>query len=234
VTEAVTETEQTDDAAPEAQAEPADAAASTVEDTHEAPDVADSASEGAPDVAAVPLRGLLEAILLVVDEPVTEVMLAQVAERPVAEVLDTLRELEDEYTRSERGFALREVAGGWRLYTRDEFAPWVQRFVLDGQQARLTQAALETLAVVAYRQPVSRARVSAIRGVNVDGVMRTLISRGLVEEAGTEHETGAHLYRTTTYFLERLGLRGLDELPELAPHLPDLDTLEDEAGTRMD
>jgi segregation and condensation protein B len=186
-----------------------------------------------PDVADVPLRGLLEAILLVVDEPVTEVTLAQVAERPVAQVLDTLRELDDEYTRDGRGFALREVAGGWRLYTRDEFAPWVQRFVLDGQQARLTQAALETLAVVAYRQPVSRARVSAIRGVNVDGVMRTLISRGLVEEAGTEHETGAHLYRTTSYFLERLGLRSLEELPELAPHLPDLDALEDEAGTRI-
>jgi segregation and condensation protein B len=179
------------------------------------------------------LSGLIEAILLVVDEPVTEVTLAQVAERPVAEVLEALRDLEAEYTEAGRGFALREVAGGWRLYTRDEYAPWVERFVLDGQQARLTQAALETLAVVAYRQPVSRARVSAIRGVNVDGVMRTLVSRGLVEEAGAEAETGAHLYRTTSYFLERLGLRGLEELPELAPHLPDLETLEDEAGTSL-
>jgi segregation and condensation protein B len=125
------------------------------------------------------------------------------------------------------------VAGGWRLYTRDEYAPWVQRFVLDGQQARLTQAALETLAVVAYRQPVSRARVSAIRGVNVDGVMRTLVSRGLVEESGAEPETGAYLYRTTSYFLERLGLTSLEDLPDLAPHLPDLDALEDEAGTRI-
>jgi segregation and condensation protein B len=187
------------------------------------------------DAGAQPpaLSGLIEAILLVVDEPVTEVTLAQVAERPVAEVLDALRALEAEYTEAGRGFALREVAGGWRLYTRDEYAPWVERFVLDGQQARLTQAALETLAVVAYRQPVSRARVSAIRGVNVDGVMRTLVSRGLVEEAGAEAETGAHLYRTTSYFLERLGLRGLDELPELAPHLPDLETLEDEAGTSL-
>jgi putative transcriptional regulator (Ypuh-like) len=97
----------------------------------------------------------------------------------------------------------------------------VERFVRDGQEVRLTQAALETLAVVAYRQPVSRARVSAVRGVNCDGVMRTLTLRGLVEEAGTEHETGAILYRTTGYFLERLGLAGLDELPDLAPFLPD-------------
>lgn len=186
-----------------------------------------------PDVADVPLQGLIEAILLVVDEPVTEVTLAQVAERPVAEVLDTLRALADEYTQTGRGYALREVAGGWRLYTREEYAPWVQRFVLDGQQARLTQAALETLAVVAYRQPVSKARVSAIRGVNVDGVMRTLVSRGLVEEAGSEPATGAYLFRTTSYFLERLGLTGLQDLPDLAPHLPDLDALEDEAGTRI-
>jgi len=99
--------------------------------------------------------------------------------------------------------------------------------VLDGQQARLTQAALETLSVVAYRQPVSRARVSAVRGVNVDAVMKTLVSRGLVEEAGTEHESGAILYRTTSYFLERLGLRSIDELPALAPFLPDVDVIDD-------
>jgi segregation and condensation protein B len=100
--------------------------------------------------------------------------------------------------------------------------------VLDGQQARLTQAALETLAVVAYKQPVSRARVSAIRGVNVDGVMRTLLTRGLVEEAGRDGEHGATLYRTTGYFLERIGVTSLDELPELAPYLPDMEDLEDE------
>jgi segregation and condensation protein B len=188
----------------------------------------------APDVSEVSLTGLLEAILLVVDEPATEVMLAQVAQRPVLEVVAALKALAAEYEEAGRGFDLREIAGGWRLYTREEFAPWVERFVLDGQQARLTQASLETLAVVAYRQPVSRARVSAIRGVNVDGVMRTLISRGLVEEAGSEHETGAHLYRTTSYFLERLGLRSIDELPELAPHLPDLATLEDETGHQVD
>ena len=133
----------------------------------------------------------------------------------------TLRELAAEYTEQGRGFDLREVAGGWRFYTRDVCAPVVERFVTDGQQARLTQAALETLAVVAYRQPVSRARVSAVRGVNSDGVMRTLTLRGLIENAGQEPETGAHLYRTTGYFLERLGLRDLGELPELAPFLPD-------------
>ena len=188
----------------------------------------------APNVLDVSLKGLLEAILMVVDEPASEIMLAQISERPLHEVVAVLKDLAAEYETSERGFDLREVAGGWRFYTRAEYAPWVERFVLDGQQARLTQASLETLAVVAYRQPVSRARVSAIRGVNVDGVMRTLISRGLVEEDGTEHETGAHLYRTTSYFLERIGLSSLEQLPELAPHLPDLGALEEEIGSQVD
>jgi segregation and condensation protein B len=115
------------------------------------------------------------------------------------------------------------------MYSRTDCAPVVERFVRDGQQAKLTQAALETLAVVAYRQPVSRSKVSAIRGVNCDGVMRTLLARGLVEECGTEHETGALLYQTTGYFLERMGLKGLDELPELAPLLPSAAEVEDEA-----
>ena len=143
-------------------------------------------------------------------------------------MVEALAALAAEYDESGRGFELRNVAGGWRYYTREDFAPVVERFVLDGQQARLTQAALETLAVVAYKQPVSRSRVSAIRGVNVDGVMRTLLTRGLVEEAGTDHETGAHLYRTSSYFLERIGVTSLDELPELAPFLPDMDDFEDE------
>ncbi|MER5624537.1 SMC-Scp complex subunit ScpB [Streptosporangium sp. NPDC002544] len=182
------------------------------------------------DVASEPdLRAGLEAILLVVDEPVAEVTLAQVLERPVHEVGRVLRELSAEYTEAGRGFDLREVAGGWRFYTRAECASLVERFVRDGQQTRLTQAALETLAVVAYRQPVSRARVAAIRGVNSDGVMRTLVTRGLVEEAGTEPESQAVLYRTSSYFLERIGLRGLDELPELAPFLPDdMESLEEQ------
>lgn len=167
------------------------------------------------------LTAALEAILMVVDEPVAEVTLAQVLERPTAEVAAALRALSEEYTAAGRGFDLREVAGGWRFYTRAECAALVERFVRDGQQARLTQAALETLAVVAYRQPVSRAKVAAVRGVSSDGVMRTLVARGLVEEAGTDPESQAVLYRTTSYFLERLGLRSLDELPELAPFLPD-------------
>lgn len=174
------------------------------------------------------LRTQLEAVMLVVDEPVAEVVLAQILERPRDEVLAALRTLAAEYDEQRRGFDLREVAGGWRFYTRAECAPAVERFVRDGQQARLTQAALETLAVVAYRQPVSRSRVSAVRGVNCDGVMRTLVARGLVEEAGTEQESNALLYRTTPYFLERMGLRGIDELPDIAPLLPELDTLEAE------
>jgi segregation and condensation protein B len=181
---------------------------------------------GADRVAELDLRPALEAVLMVVDEPATEEHLARVLDRPRRDVSDALRELADEYARQRRGFDLRFVAGGWRYYTRAEYADAVERFVLDGQQARLTQAALETLAVVAYRQPVSRSRVSAVRGVNCDGVMRTLLQRGLLEEAGTEPETGAILYRTTHYFLERMGLRGLDELPELAPFLPEADAVE--------
>ncbi|WP_434621268.1 SMC-Scp complex subunit ScpB [Arthrobacter sp. A5] len=126
-----------------------------------------------------------------------------------------------------RGFELRRVACGWRIYSRSDFAHIVSRFVLDGQSARLTQAALEALAVIAYRQPVSRARVSAIRGVNVDSVVRTLAQRGLIEETGTDAESGALLYRTTHYFLERLGIASADELPQLAPHLPGLENLQD-------
>jgi segregation and condensation protein B len=171
--------------------------------------------------AAAALRPSLEAILLVADEPVSEVVLAQLLERPRERVSAALADLSAAYTREGRGFDLRKVAGGWRYYTREEYAPVVERFVSDGQEVRLTQAALETLAVVAYRQPVSRARVSAVRGVNCDGVLRTLVLRGLVEEAGRDPETGATLFRTSGYFLERLGLDSLDELPELAPFLPD-------------
>jgi segregation and condensation protein B len=195
-------------------------------------DAAVTSSEGEPGSEPGPsLEACLEAILLVVDEPVAEVVLAQVLERPRDEVARALRDLAASYDEQRRGYDLRQVAGGWRFYTREECAPVVERFVRDGQEVRLTQAALETLAVVAYRQPVSRSRVSAVRGVNCDAVMRTLTLRGLVEEAGTEHETGAILYRTTGYFLERLGLAGLDELPELAPFLPDqIEEAADQAG----
>jgi segregation and condensation protein B len=175
------------------------------------------------------LRPSLEAILLVADEPVPVVVLAQVLERPRNEVTAELQSLATEYKAEGRGFDLREIAGGWRFYTREDCAPVVERFVSDGQEVRLTQAALETLAVVAYRQPVSRARVSAVRGVNCDSVMRTLVLRGLVEETGTDAETGAILYRTTGYFLERLGLASLEDLPDLAPFLPeDIEDIENE------
>jgi segregation and condensation protein B len=156
-----------------------------------------------------------------VDEPVSTVLLAQVLEEPTVRIEGTLRSLAEEYYATGRGFELRQVAGGWRLYTRGDFAPYVERFVLDGQQIRLTQAALETLAVVAYKQPVSRSRVAAIRGVNCDGVMKTLVTRGLIEEAGIEPESGAHLYRTTRLFLEKLGINSVADLPSLAPFLPD-------------
>jgi segregation and condensation protein B len=167
------------------------------------------------------LRAALEAILMVVDEPVGELMLAEVLGQPRDRVAAALGELSAEYTSAGHGFDLRRAAGGWRFYTRAEQARYVERFVLDGQQARLTQAALETLAVVAYRQPVSRSRVAAIRGVNCDGVIRTLLTRGLLEEAGIEPESGAHLYRTSSVFLEKLGLDSVDQLPPLAPFLPD-------------
>lgn len=192
-------------------------------------------SEG--ETLAVPvaeLRPALEAVLMVADEPLDRVRLATVLGYPVPQIEEALRGLAGEYDEAGRGFELREVAGGWRYYTRDDYAPVVEQFVLDGQQARLTQAALETLAVVAYKQPVSRARVSAIRGVNVDGVMRTLLNRGLVEDAGTDQETGAHLYRTTSYFLERIGITSLAELPELAPFLPDVDDPEFAESSELD
>jgi segregation and condensation protein B len=169
----------------------------------------------------------IEAILMVVEEPVSEVILAQIIERPTEEVLEALNRLASEFEAQERGFMLRQVSGGWRFYSHPDLSPLVERFVLDGQSAKLTQAALETLAVIAYRQPVSRARVSAIRGVNVEAVMKTLLNRSLVEECGIEHETGAILYRTTSYFLERIGLNHVDELPALAPFLPDVEGLDE-------
>jgi segregation and condensation protein B len=171
---------------------------------------------GAPN-----LRSALEALVLVAVEPLSTTVLAQLTGVPIPEVESALRDLAADYDTQERGFELREVAGGWRYFTRDTCADVVERFVRDGQQARLTQAALETLAVVAYKQPVTRARISAIRGVNVDGVVRTLLGRGLIEEAGHEEASQAILYVTTTYFLERMGVASLDELPPIGPLLPD-------------
>jgi segregation and condensation protein B len=193
--------------------------------------------EGSAEAAGEPeeldsperLRAVVEAILLVVDTPTEAVLIAQVLERPVGEIEAALGDLRAEYDAGGRGMDLREVAGGWRLYTREDFAGYIERFVLEGQRTRLTQAALETLAVIAYRQPITRSRVSAIRGVNVDAVMRTLLTRGLVEECGSDTDTGGGLYQTTAFFLERLGISSLDELPSLAPLLPDTSQLDDVA-----
>lgn len=183
--------------------------------------------EPTADVLDVPLRQALEALLLVVDEPVDTAVLAAAVGRPVPEVGDELVRIVADLESAGTGWRLRSVGGGWRLYTAPTAAPVVERFLREGQQARLTQAALETLAVVAYRQPVSRARVSAVRGVNVDSVMRTLQTRGLVEETGHDPHTGATLYGTTSYFLERLGLSSLEELPPVADYLPDVDALDE-------
>ena len=194
---------------------------------------AQRAAEDAPpgDVDALPGGALaaLEAVLMIADEPITAVRLASVLSVPEPRVLELLAELAADY-RGElggrpRGFELREVGGGWRIYSASAHGDVVGRFVLDGQSARLTQAALETLAVIAYRQPVTRGQVSGVRGVNVDGVVRTLVARGLVAEVATDPATGALLYGTTGYFLERMGFSSLDELPPLAPYLPEFDTL---------
>ncbi len=205
------------------------------------------APESKNDGEAVPtswmdLTAPLEAVLMVVGEPVRADELAEALNVPPADVLEALENLRREYegytgrgaldagSRSSsrpRGFELRQVASGWRFYSRSEFASVVSQFVTGGQAARLSQAALETLAVIAYRQPVSRARVSAIRGVNVDSVVRTLVVRGMVEECGTELETGSLRYRTTPHFLERLGLDHISELPRIAPHLAGVENLAD-------
>jgi segregation and condensation protein B len=179
-------------------------------------------------VAESDLTGALEAVLLVVDSPVTDAALATAVGHGVDRVRLELSALAQRYTQVGSGIELRAVGGGWRFYTRDRFAPVVERFVLDGQQAKLSKAALETLAVVAYRQPVTRARIAGVRGVNVDGVIRTLVARGLIEEVGHDAETGGLLYRTTELFLERLGLSSLEDLPSLGPLLPEIDTLEDD------
>jgi segregation and condensation protein B len=206
-----------------------EAAEQGVPDTSADPGGTDITADSSTDEhggALPPLSAALEAVLLVTDEPVPAVTLAQVVERPTEEVERTLADLAADYTAGGRGFELRQVAGGWRLYTRPDCAPYVERFVLDGQSARLTQAALETLAVIAYRQPVTRARVSAVRGVNVDGVVRTLLARGLITEVGQDPDTAGVLYRTTPLLLERLGLQSLEELPSLAPLLPELEDMD--------
>ncbi len=178
--------------------------------------------------------GAIEAVLMVVDEPVPAAELATALDLPTERVEAMLHHLADDYAGlhggRHRGFELREVGGGWRVFSAPAYAEVVGAFVLEGQTARLTQAALETLAIIAYRQPISRGRIAAVRGVNVDGVVRTLLSRGLVEEAGHDPDGAAVLYRTSRSFLERFGLRSIEELPPLAPYLPDVDALGDLDG----
>ncbi len=173
------------------------------------------------------LTASLEALLLVADQTVTATDLATFIGEPVAIIEDALARIAAQYRAEHRGFDLRNVANGWRFYTAPSCAELVSRYATEGQTARLTQAALETLAIVAYRQPISRARVGAIRGVNVDAVMRTLSTRGLVTEAQTDPVGGAVLYGTTEYFLERMGLRDLAALPPIADYLPDLSVLDE-------
>jgi segregation and condensation protein B len=186
------------------------------------PDIAEAAPLGPQELGSV-----LEALLLVVDTPVTVEALAAATEQPVYRVAAKLRVMADELTGRDSGIDLRETGEGWRMYTRARFAPYVEKLLLDGARSKLTRAALETLAVVAYRQPVTRARVSAVRGVNVDAVMRTLLARGLITEVGADADSGAVTFATTELFLDRLGLTSLAELPDIAPLLPDVDTIDD-------
>jgi len=183
-------------------------------------------ADAAVDVDDLPggLPAALESVLMVTDSPLSVERLAAGTSRTVAEVACALDDLAAEY-RGERGgrprgFELRQGAEGWRIYSSRAHADVVESFVLEGQSSRLSQAALETLAVVAYRQPVTRGQVSAVRGVNVDGVVRTLLARGLIAETGQDPLSGAALFGTTGDFLDRMGWSSLDELPPLAPHLP--------------
>ncbi|OZE31236.1 MULTISPECIES: SMC-Scp complex subunit ScpB [unclassified Rhodococcus (in: high G+C Gram-positive bacteria)] len=179
------------------------------------------------------LASALEAVLLIVDTPASDEQLASAVGASVARVRAALTAMAAELTERSSGIDLRYAGDGWRFYTRTAYAPYVERLLLDGARSKLTRAALETLAVIAYRQPLTRARVSAVRGVNVDGVMRTLLARGLISEAGTDPETTGTMYSTTELFLERLGLASLGDLPELAPLLPGVDLI-DEISDSMD
>ncbi|MBM6546340.1 SMC-Scp complex subunit ScpB [Janibacter sp. YIM B02568] len=192
----------------------------------------DEGGQLALDVDELPggVRGAVEAVLMVVEEPVSEVALATALEVTVEAVREALGEIEADLADGKHGYTIRSVAGGWRFYSHSAYAAVVERFILDGQQARLTQASLETLAVIAYRQPISRARVGAVRGVNVDGVVRTLLTRGLITEVSHDGESGAILYGTTDTFLERMGLESLDDLPPIAPYLPEADMIDELAA----
>lgn len=194
-------------------------------------DLPDESEDLSAELDEDDLGRVLEALLLVVDTPVSAETLASVTEQPVYRVNAQLAKLASELSARQSGIDLREMGGGWRMYTRARFAPYVERLLLDGARSKLTRAALETLAVVAYRQPVTRARVSAVRGVNVDAVIRSLLARGLITEAGTDSDTGATTFATTELFLERLGLSSLAELPDIGPLLPDIDVIDELSET---
>lgn len=170
------------------------------------------------------LAGALEAILMVVDQPVSQTDLARALEVDVETVQQCLQGLAREYETQSRGFELRNIANGWRIYSAPRFDPLVSQFIVGTGTQKLSRAALETLAIIAYKQPITRARIREIRGVNVDSVVRNLQARGLVTEDG-QTLTGASLYRTTNEFMERMGIASLDELAPLAPHLPKRDEL---------
>jgi segregation and condensation protein B len=172
-------------------------------------------------------RRAIEAILMVAEEPIEPSVLAQLTEQPKNRVVEICEQLAEQYEAEERGFVLVRVAGGFRFQSHPDLAPYVERFVLDGKSARLSAAALETLAIIAYKQPLSRAQVASIRGVNVDSVIRTLEVRGYVAEVGRDSGPGqAALFGTTTMFLERLGLDSLDQLPALGDFVPSADVME--------
>ncbi|MGU3437455.1 SMC-Scp complex subunit ScpB [Actinomycetes bacterium M1A6_2h] len=183
--------------------------------------------EAASELDEHELRSALEAVLLVVDSPAPVALLSSTLGTDPARIDAALREMAADLTQRGSGIDLRYAGDGWRFYTRTDYAPYVEKLLLDGARSKLTRAALETLAVIAYRQPVTRARVSAVRGVNVDGVMRTLLARGLIAESGTDADSAATQYVTTEMFLERLGLASLADLPELAPLLPGVDMIDD-------
>lgn len=170
----------------------------------------------------VDIENLVEALLLVSDEPLTSMGLASTLGFTVDKIDAAFNSLVKKFNSDTFGIEIRTVAGGYRLYTKPHLGPWIERYVRDGQVARLTQASLETLAVIAYKQPVTRARISAIRGVNVDGVVKTLETRGLIEIVQTDSESGALFYGTTSQFLEKMGLATLEELPDIAGLLPDI------------
>lgn len=173
------------------------------------------------EVALADARRAIEAICMVSADPMPVAQLSQLLEISPPAVTSLCRDLARSYEADRRGFVFVEVAGGWRYQSHPELAPYIERYVLEGQSARLSPAALETLAILAYKQPLSRAQVSAIRGVNVDGVLRTLVNRGYVREVGRDPGPGqAVLYGTTELFLEKLGLAGLHELPPLGDFVP--------------